>query len=125
MEKEEPAKKEITATPIVHLVLSGINSTLEFLNGQKEQVGPEKVFEAFASGVKAAVAKVGYGLHALSPKQEKYLAVLDTAQRQIEAAGKQDELELKLIAVPKRVEGGLVGADGKPLTKDTGKLLVT
>lgn len=126
IENSDIKEVKVTAPPMFHLIMAGISALLQFMNEQEEKtpIPPEQIFTSFAEGVRMAVPKVGYGLHALAPKQEKFLAVLERAQQDILAAGKENEIELKLIAVPKRVEGGLVDVNGQPLTKEPKLVLV-
>ncbi len=81
----------------------------------------EDAHKVFSEGIVKGIKKVGMGLWALSQREEELLMRIKHAQSQIPG-----DVELKLIAVPKRPEkqSDILGADGKPADGE-GSLIIT
>ena len=81
----------------------------------------EDAHKVFSEGIVKGIKKAGMGLWALSPREEELIMRIKHAQSQIPG-----DVELKLIAVPKRPDkkSAILGADGKPADGE-GSLIIT
>lgn len=119
---EEQAKEQVN--PLTLILFTGIASLVakqkEALDAGKSplDITDQEAFIAFGEGVKSAIKEINYGLYALSPQQEKFLHVIEQAKKDIRDSGKEDELELKLVSVPKRGSNVILDATGRPAVKD-------
>lgn len=110
--------------PLTLILFTGIASLVakqrEYQDAGKSalDVPEQEAFIAFGEGIKAAIKEINYGLYALSPQQERFLNVIEKAKKDIIQSGKSDELELKVVAVPKRGSNVILDATGQPAVKE-------
>lgn len=108
--------KKKKSSPLEQLLFSAAESVLKLENAK--DLDSKEIVEAITEGIKSKIEEIEYGLYVLNPQEETMLHVFKYA-----LANKPPGTKLKLIAEPERNEAGLVGADGKPMTKDTPSIL--
>lgn len=114
---------------LLSLISSGIGTILQLFQHKIEaasksedkalELRPEEFTDAFLYGVSLMANQIKRGIVSVSMQEIQFLALLRERKKLLQPGEK-----LVLGTAPAENSAGLVGADGRPLTQKSGKLIV-
>lgn len=104
--------------PIDKILKSGSQAILDWLEAElqdQDEITLEIINQVLTEGVMKGIKEINFGLHALSPQDEKTMLIIQQARQQIPG-----DFELKVVAVPKQKDGKILDPHtNRPASKDS------